>query len=172
MIKILMMILLSSVLTFPKVVHQTINKYVPQNGHSVFTLQGRVVLDLDSTIGQVIEQCGDNDYWRLESDTDVVSLDTDALAMKRGDIIDGEDNFSSSQLLYYSDGNCGPAVEGEFYNVPDRYLGFRFDLEDGTHYGWIHITNAAWVGREIYTYSFITDWAYEDSPYTMIKAGL
>jgi len=46
------------------------------------------------------------------------------------------------------------------------YIGVKFDLADGTHYGWI-----AFEGEEDASWGLVTGWAFEDTTDTPIEAG-
>ena len=46
------------------------------------------------------------------------------------------------------------------------YIGVKFDLADGTHYGWI-----AFEGEQDASWGLVTGWAFEDTPDTPIEAG-
>ena len=79
-----------------------------------------------------------------------------------GDIIDDTRVFfeENGSLGYWDDINrIGPWV-GE-----SGYMGLRFESDNGTHYGWLHMT----VGPQ--NYMTVHDWAYETTPDEGIVAG-
>jgi hypothetical protein len=68
---------------------------------------------------------------------------------------------------------CHSFVDGEFTNVKNVYLGFKFVINGQTHYGWARI-------NENYVYQmhgkskikiYLSGYAYETNPDTAIRAG-
>jgi hypothetical protein len=75
-------------------------------------------------------------------------------------------------LLYW--GFCGTGMEGEWLNLPDRYLGVQFQGADGaSHYGWAKIATTAYVDRYgvLHAVTILSGFAYETVPGKGILAG-
>jgi hypothetical protein len=71
--------------------------------------------------------------------------------------------FTSRGNVFYS---------GRWSNVRDRYLGLRFHLNDGPHFGWARLSVEFVKGsREPSWRAQITGYAYETAPNTSIIAG-
>jgi hypothetical protein len=71
--------------------------------------------------------------------------------------------FTSRGNVFYS---------GQWNNERDRYLGLRFHLSDGPHFGWARLSVEFVKGGQQPTWrAQITGYAYETAPDTPIKAG-
>jgi hypothetical protein len=69
--------------------------------------------------------------------------------------------FTSRGNVFYS---------GRWTNVRDRYLGLRFHLSDGPHFGWARLSVEFVKGSQEPSWrAQITGYAYETAPDTPIK---
>jgi hypothetical protein len=89
------------------------------------------------------------------------------LALTKGSKIGSSKNFGS-----YVVSSLGPNMVfsglGNWVNVKDRYVGLRFQLSDGTHYGWARFSVQVTGKKIIATF---TGYAYEETANTPIIAG-
>lgn len=64
----------------------------------------------------------------------------------------------------------GPFSWGQWMNVKNRYLGFRFSVKGKTHYGWARL-NVEYNPKTIMLKALLTGYAYETVPNSAIIAG-
>ena len=65
----------------------------------------------------------------------------------------------------------GSRYGGHWANVDDKYLGLRFTLADGIHYGWARLSVIARTHVVPNTIAKLTGYAYETTPNKSIVAG-
>lgn len=99
-----------------------------------------------------------------------------AVALRENVLVDGTQFFSSEAPVigeaYW--GTCGRGELGQWFGLPDRYLGLQFRAADGsTHYGWAKIsTTVEFLGQfGINTTAFVSGFAYETIPNQGILTG-
>jgi hypothetical protein len=85
-----------------------------------------------------------------------------AYALKSGSPINGSQPFSGIWMARLPSQFC------DWFNVNDRYLGFKFQIGAKTHYGWARL-NARLQGSKITL--VLTGYAYETVAGKAIKAG-
>lgn len=71
---------------------------------------------------------------------------------------------ASVATYYFSPRYNTSGMSGPLIDVGVGYLGIRFYLADGLHYGWVRLRSAPIVA--------VVDWAYEGRPNTPIRAGV
>jgi hypothetical protein len=64
----------------------------------------------------------------------------------------------------------GPFSWGQWMNVKNRYLGFRFSIKGKTHYGWARL-NVEYNPKTIVLKALLTGYAYETVPNKPIITG-
>jgi hypothetical protein len=78
----------------------------------------------------------------------------------------------ASLFCFYQE--CGQ-VKGSWYNVQDKYLGLRFEINGQIHYGWVRLSVKRIVSKirfeERYLKVAVKDYAYESTPGKAIAAG-
>jgi hypothetical protein len=67
--------------------------------------------------------------------------------------------------------NYSAYIGGHWANVSDAYLGLKFTLQDGVHYGWARLTVVSRTRPEETTIGKLTGYAYEATPNKTIIAG-
>jgi len=85
-----------------------------------------------------------------------------AYALKSGSPVSGGQPFSGIWMARLPSQFC------DWFNVKDRYLGFKFHIGGKTHYGWARL-NARLQGSKVTL--VLTGYAYETVPGKSIKAG-
>ena len=77
-----------------------------------------------------------------------------------------------SLFCFYQE--CGP-VKGSWYNVQDKYLGVRFEINGQIHYGWVRLSvkriSSIMRFHQHYLKVSVKDYAYESTPGKAIAAG-
>lgn len=158
------------------VVYTQVNASIPLNSYYNVDLNRDGFLDLTfrSAFLQAYCESGDDYLWFLDvipANTAGVMTTTSpggalALALPAGVVVGPDDNFYSGTAimaeLFW--GACTRGSEGQWLNVPDRYLGLRFsDSQKGTHYGWVKISSAAYVDESghLQVSTFVSGFAYE-----------
>lgn len=67
------------------------------------------------------------------------------------------------------------SVKGSWYNVQDKYLGLRFEINGQIHYGWVRLSVKRIVSKNRFDERFlkvaVKDYAYESTPGKAIAAG-
>jgi hypothetical protein len=70
--------------------------------------------------------------------------------------------------------DCG-SIRGSWYNVQDKYLGVRFEINGQIHYGWVRLSVKRIVSKSRFHERFLKvalkDYAYESTPGKAIAAG-
>ena len=80
-------------------------------------------------------------------------------------------------MVHFSWGYCGRVIDGDWFNVPNRYLGVRFQVRNHhvpeTHYGWIKVSDVAYLDnhQNLQAATFVSGFAYETVPGQRIMAG-
>jgi hypothetical protein len=100
-----------------------------------------------------------------------------AAALNAGSQIGGGRNISffnyAEVMALRIDSRGNTFSLGQWLNVRDRYLGLKFHLSDGAHFGWARLSVEYLGGsqRPPTWRAQITGYAYESTPDTPIKAG-
>jgi hypothetical protein len=91
-----------------------------------------------------------------------------AAALKAGQVIDGNRKLSGPLMAsLHTFIGTEFSFHGPWANVKDRYLGFKFQIDGETHYGWARLS----VGGTEPLAAKLTGYAYETIPDTPIVAG-
>jgi hypothetical protein len=92
-----------------------------------------------------------------------------AYALSRGTLIGPKQPFLGRLMAscFSVNGGCS-LVYGQWLNVTDRYLGFKFRAKGQTHYGWARLNVTIYAGLVTGT---LTGYAYETTPNKPIIAG-
>lgn len=169
-----------------EVVYTPVNAGIPANGSYPLDLNHDGTPDflLQSSVGQLWCQFGDGAYWKLtvqtlQSSGGIVSTDQNAAALPPGVPIGSNQVFAAGRFLmtYFSYGACGNTIGGNWFNLPNRYLGLEFQIlgRSGmeTHYGWAKVTDVAYLDRHgnLQTSTFISGFAYETVPGRALLTG-
>ncbi len=143
------------------------------NGTTDLTIVGRTgVIDT-----MRVSLTGRNEAWALG----FLDLESYPLALPRGSQLGPSLTSDDPRVGWFNDtdsksagkltiGDQGKPLQTYFKpDVPfeQKYLGVRFERDGALHYGWVGISGAANIGREIYIHA----WAYESEPDTAIIVG-
>jgi hypothetical protein len=113
----------------------------------------------------------------------VVASGNYAQALGSGVEINSSRSFYDAQALMAAFATCGVGgggyETGEWYEVKNRYLGLRFEIDGETHYGWaklsVQLVAGEFMGnprRRVPTLqTTLTGFAYETIPGQSIKTG-
>jgi hypothetical protein len=79
-------------------------------------------------------------------------------------------------MTYFAFGACGNFVLGNWFNIPDRYLGLELRTPGGvmeTHYGWAKVSATAYIDQQgnLQSSTFLSGFAYETVVGKSIVAG-
>jgi hypothetical protein len=95
-----------------------------------------------------------------------------AAALQKGAKIGPKDGFAAACSVMaerLGEGSFGTYSFGDWFNVSDKYLGLRFEIQGQVHYGWARLTvkwnNAYWIVATLSGFAYETD---ADKP---IRAG-
>lgn len=181
---------LAAVTAQAEIVYTPVNIAIPLNTQYNMDLNGDGVTDfvLQSKVFQVLCQSGDGYSWTVSAppaqpNNGVVGFGS-ALGWFDSALPTGV-QVGSNQTFYqgfaamseFKWGNCGTVVYGQWLNVPDRYLGLKFQiLRNGvyeTHYGWAKVTVAGYLDQygHLQSATFLSGFAYETVPGTAIITG-
>jgi hypothetical protein len=183
---VLVFSVLLSITAGAEVVYTSANILIPTGGSHPIDLNGDGVPDfmVESSVGAVWCQWGDGGYWKLsvesaETYSAIIAAGQNASALVGGAPIDDGQSFSGGRLLmaYLSFGSCGKIVLGNWFNIPDRYLGLEFRIPGRgvveTHYGWAKVSATAYIDQQgnLQSSTFLAGFAYETVAGKSIAAG-
>jgi hypothetical protein len=99
-----------------------------------------------------------------------------ASALQGGVVVGAGQRFDpgSSVLAELYWGACDNGSDGQWLNLPDRYLGLQFrGLDHAMHYGWAKLSTVAYVDRQgtLHSNTFVSGFAYETVPGQAIRTG-
>jgi hypothetical protein len=96
----------------------------------------------------------------------------DAHAFQQGANIGPGGRFYSqpAKMVSFYVGGGGYSAHGNWDNVTNRYLGFKFQIGGKTHYAWARLTVQVLTGP-VRINALLTGYAYETIPNTPIMAG-
>jgi hypothetical protein len=80
--------------------------------------------------------------------------------------------LSTMAELYW--GSCGVGAQGQWLNIPNRYLGLKFLGPDNQiHYGWANVSTIAYVDQHghFQNSTILSGFAYETIPGQQISTG-
>jgi hypothetical protein len=82
--------------------------------------------------------------------------------------------FASGRVSYWSTDAPEPDTEwsGLLGETGEAYLGIAFDVDESTHYGWIHVILGAVDPDYGFENPITASWAYESTPDSPIVAGV
>lgn len=184
---IFVVITLMAALVIPvaaEVVYTPVYVSIPTGGHYDIDLNQDGVIDfsLEESLIQDYCQFGDGYIWSLG----VVAHPGNAVAgtngyyaaaLPIGQPVNSGQGFYPNVVLMadLAWGHCGTGTMGEWLNVPDRYLGLRFQGSSTSdiHYGWAKVTTSAYVDQHgvLHTSTILTGFAYETVPGKGILTG-
>lgn len=187
---LVVIVILASALVLPanaQIVYTQVNVSIPVGESYNLDMNGDGVTDftLKSKLLQGLCQWGDEYVWSLTvipaSGNDVATA-TDqagsgyAFALQYGVAVNSSENFdpNASVMADLNWGACGIGMQGEWLNLPNRYLGLQFQASDGTtHYGWAKVSTAAYVDQDghLHASTVLTGFAYQASSGEGILAG-
>jgi len=98
-----------------------------------------------------------------------VGVWSQAAALQRGAQIGSKEQFTRSSFGSLVSLTQPGDTRGNWRNVTNRYLGLKFSLKDGTHYGWARM-NVRVIHQRFIT-GTLTGYAYETIPNKPIIAG-
>ena len=170
-----------------QIVYTQVNVSIPVGGSYNLDLNGDGLIDftLKSKLLQGYCQWGDEYDWSLTvipaggndvvTSADPVGSDY-ASALRYAVPVNAKQNFYSNAAvmadLFW--GACGVGVQGEWLNLPNRYLGLQFQASDGTiHYAWAKLSTVAYVDQDghLHASTLLSGFAYQTSPGKEIPAG-
>jgi hypothetical protein len=168
-----------------EVVYTAVNVVIPANGSYNIDLNqdGTTDFTLLSHLLQVYCQSGEGIVWYVAvqnpGNEGVVAVGQNPVALKRGAPIDsGQIYYGGSALLIeFAYGDCGNFLLGNWLSLPDRYLGFEFQIQGNhgpeTHYGWAQVSVAGYIDQhgDLQAKTFLSDFAFESVPGKAIAAG-
>lgn len=85
-----------------------------------------------------------------------------------GDKFIGGNGYGQSMVATWVS-DCGGGPAGPWYNVSNRYLGLKFQVNGETHYGWARLT--VQLPGNFLIKATLTGYAYETEPGKPIPAG-
>jgi hypothetical protein len=92
-----------------------------------------------------------------------------AVAMKAGMGIGARDAFKGGKEMMVRGSDSLSYAFGSWFNVTNRYLGVKFNINGETHYGWVRLSVQNQGGITIT--ATLTGYAYETLPNTPLTAG-
>ena len=170
-----------------QILYTRINVSIPLGGSYDIDLNRDGVVDftLRSKLLQSYCQAGDEYIWSAtvspaQADGVVVSpgnvWSDEAAPLPAGAAVGSAQrfdfNYSVLAGLYW--GMCNAGVDGQWLNLPTRYLGLRFQGPDHEiHYGWVKVSTAAYVDTHwhLHTSVIVSGFAYQATAGEPILAG-
>jgi hypothetical protein len=190
LLSLVAIVILASSLVLPahaQIVYTQVNVSIPVGDAYNLDLNGDGVTDftLKSKLLQGLCQWGDEYVWSLtvipSGGNDVGTADDQAgseyaSALQYGVPVNGGENFepNASVMADLNWGACGIGMQGEWLNLPNRYLGLQFQTSDGTtHYAWVKLSTTAYVDQDehLHASTLLTGFAYQASAGEGILAG-
>jgi len=170
-----------------QIVYTQVNVSIPVGESYNLDLNGDGITDftLKSKLLQGLCQWGDEYVWSLTvipvagnhvvTATDQAGSDY-ASALLYGALVNAAQNFypNASLMASLNWGACGVGMQGEWLNLPTRYLGLQFQDSDGnTHCAWAKVTTAAYVDQDehLHASTLLTGYAYQATAGEGILAG-
>lgn len=169
-----------------EIVYTQVNVSIPINQSYNIDLNHDGVTDftLSSRLLQLYCQFGTGDVWHTavqpgQSNGGMVSSGQSPVALKIGVRVDSTQVFYGGWGLMseFAYGLCGDYVLGNWLNLPDRYLGFEFQIQGNRgpdiHYGWAKVSVAGYLDQHhnLQTVMFLSGFAYETVPGQAIMTG-
>jgi len=190
LLTLVVIVILASAAVLPahaQILYTQVNVSIPVGGSYNLDLNGDGVTDftLKSKLLQGLCQWGDEYVWSLTvmpaGGNDVVTAADQAgsgyaSALLYGVPVNASQSFSpsASVMADLTWGACGIGMQGEWLNLPNRYLGLQFKAADGTtHYAWAKVSTAAYVDQNehLHASTLLTGFAYQASSGEGIPAG-
>jgi hypothetical protein len=167
-----------------EIVYTPLNVSIPVDGYYYMDLNQDGFADfiLRSQLIEDYCQSGDGYIWSLsitprQGNAVAIASGADAAALLLGAQVGPNQNylFSTGLMSELVWGACGQGMFGEWLNLPNRYLGLRFQGANANefYYGWAQVNEVAYIDRNEHVQASVTllGFAYETVPQRVIAAG-
>lgn len=173
-----------------QIVYTPVNISIPVNGQYNMDLDHDGVIDfvLQSKLIEFYCQAGDGFLWAVAANPAQSSNGAMAFgspfgwfdsALPIGVQVGSNQAFHQglAAMSEFEWGYCGTTVDGQWLNVPDRYLGLQFQsVRNGvpeTHYGWAKVSVAGYLDQygHLQSVTFLSGFAYQTVPGMAITTG-